>query len=125
MGTALVCPECNSTHCTRSRRKGVADYGISVTQLRPWRCRACQNRFYAWNVPVALIFYAHCSCGNFALEKIPGRLALDGRFKWLKRVLGFAAYRCPACRERFFSGLLYYPGESERDSKFAHHSHSD
>jgi transposase-like protein len=122
----VVCPECHSTHCTRSRRKGAADYAISVTQLRPWRCRSCQNRFYAWYVPIALIWYAHCpQCGGFALEKIPGRLALDGHLKWLKRILGFAAYRCPACRERFFSGLLYHPMPSPRESKLASQSPSD
>ncbi len=102
------------------------DYVIGPSQLRPWRCRSCQNRFYAWNFPVALIWYAHCpKCGGFSLEKIPGRLALDGHFKWLKRILGFAAYRCPACRERFFSGLLYRPVEAQRAAKLAGQSHSD
>jgi hypothetical protein len=93
----VVCPECYST-----------------------RCRSCQHRFYAWNVPVSLLFYAHCpQCADFALEKISGRLALDGNFKWLKRVLGFAAYRCPGCRSRFFSGLIYLPILSDRDEKLA------
>jgi hypothetical protein len=121
----VVCPECYSTNCTRSRRKGVWDYAISISQLRPWRCRACQKRFFAWNVPLSLLWYAHCpQCGGLDLEKIPGRLALDGHFKWLKRGLGFAAYRCPGCRERFFSGRLYHPLASARESKYAGHSHS-
>lgn len=116
----MVCPECYSTRCTRSRRKGVKDYAVSVSQLRPWRCRSCQHRFYAWNVPVSLLFYAHCpQCADFALEKISSRLALDGNFKWLKRVLGFAAYRCPGCRARFFSGRIYLPILSDRNEKLA------
>jgi len=120
VGAAVVCPECYSTRCTRSRRTGAKDYSLGLSQVRPWRCRSCQRRFYAWNVPVSLIWYAHCpKCGGFALEKISSRLALDGNFKWLKRTLGFAAYRCPGCRERFFSALLYLPLPSERESKLA------
>jgi hypothetical protein len=122
----VVCPECYSTRCTRSRRKGVKDYSLSLSQVRPWRCRTCQKRFYGWNIPVSLIWYAHCpQCGGFALEKIARRLAVDGNFKWLKRMLGFAAYRCPGCRERFFSGLLYLPLLADRDAELARESHTD
>ena len=122
----MVCPECYSTHCTRSRRKGVKDYSLSLSQVRPWRCRTCQKRFYGWNVPVSLIWYVHCpQCGGFALEKIARRLAVDGNFKWLKRMLGFAAYRCPGCRERFFSALLYLPVLADRDAELSHQSHTD
>jgi len=121
----VVCPACHSTNCTRSRRKGLKDYALSISQLRPWRCRSCQHRFFGWNVAVSLMWYAHCpQCGGFALEKIPGRLALDGHFKWFKRMTGFAAYRCPGCRARFFSVLLYHPLPT-RETDLAGQSHSD
>jgi len=73
-------------------------------KLRPWRCHACNTRFYAWLVPASLIWYAHCPrCGLYHLERISARHVAHGPLRRIKRMLGFSAYRCDPCRERFFS----------------------
>ncbi|MFZ0738208.1 MAG: hypothetical protein WCA98_08815 [Candidatus Acidiferrales bacterium] len=87
------------------------DYALSLFGLRPWRCRECDTRFFAWSViPASFVACAHCPrCGRMDLEKIAGRLVVDGTLRRLKRILGFAAYRCDPCRERFFSLRRYNP----------------
>jgi hypothetical protein len=80
------------------------DWLLTLAELRPWRCRACDRRFYAWRVAVRHAFYAHCpNCGNFDLQAIARARVEQGTFLRLKRLLAFPAYRCPSCRERFFS----------------------
>ncbi len=55
----------------RSRRQSVKDYLIGVTLLRPWRCRSCDLRFYAWAAPLAYVPFVHCAmCGNMDLQRI-------------------------------------------------------
>ena len=103
----MLCPSCQSDSPRRSRRRGVKDYVIGLTLLRPWRCRACDLRFYGWSVPIAYIRYAHCRfCGNMDLQRI-SREHGSGTFAWLFRLLHFPAYRCAPCRNRFFSTLVY------------------
>jgi hypothetical protein len=69
----------------------------------PWRCDACEARFYARVVPWRNFLYAHCGfCGNLALQRIsaeyvPGMAAMVGR------VLHLPALRCEPCRHKFFS----------------------
>jgi len=59
-------------------------------------------------VAVAFLGYAHCPrCGNFALDRISRDRVEKGTLVALKRFLGFPAYRCAPCRERFFSTLPY------------------
>gem|GEM_PF-703548 len=100
----LLCPQCHSVSCTRSRRRGVADFILSVFRLRPWRCKACESRFYAWISPVSLMLYVHCPrCGMFNLDRISSRHITQGPLHRVKRFLGFSAYRCDPCRQRFFS----------------------
>lgn len=100
----MICPQCRSTDCFRSRREGFVDLLWSVWGLRPWRCHTCDMRFRAWRVAVAFERYVHCPrCGNFDLEHISRERVDDGTLLWLKRLLAFPAYRCSPCRERFFS----------------------
>lgn len=81
---------------------------LTVLDLRPWRCRSCDLRFYGWKVALPHTFYAHCpKCGNFDLQGIARDRVEEGSLNVLKRLLLFPAYRCPPCRERFFSLLLY------------------
>jgi hypothetical protein len=48
--------------------------------------------------------FAHCPrCGNFDLQRIPRGHVVGAWFPTLWRVLFFPAYRCDACRHRFFS----------------------
>ncbi len=79
------------------------DYLVGATRLRPWRCRACYMRFYAWAAPVEYVWYVHCDlCGNMDVQRISNEYGM-GMFAWLFRLMRFPAYRCPPCRYRFFS----------------------
>jgi predicted RNA-binding Zn-ribbon protein involved in translation (DUF1610 family) len=90
----------------RSHRGGVADFFGTLMGLRPWRCQACEQRFYAWTVAVRFVRYVHCPrCGNFDLEHIASDRVEQGTLTTLKRFLGFPAYRCDPCRQKFFSIL--------------------
>ena len=81
----------------------MGDYLIAWSGVRPWRCRHCELRFFAWVVPVSYALYAHChQCGNFDLQRI-SREHVSGGFAWLGRLLHFPAYRCDPCRNRFYS----------------------
>jgi hypothetical protein len=103
----LLCPACHSDSPRRSRRKGLMDYLVGITLLRPWRCRVCDHRFYAWAVPIAYARYAHCiMCGNMDLQRI-SREHGAGSFAWFFRMFHFSAYRCAPCRNRFFSMRPY------------------
>jgi hypothetical protein len=105
----MICPECQSELTRRSHRRGIVDLMLTFSGLRPWRCRSCEERFYAWQVPMAYSLYAHCPrCGNFDLQRISRDRVDEGAFRWVERLLGFAAYRCDPCRMRFFSVLPYH-----------------
>jgi hypothetical protein len=105
----MICPRCQSEACRRSRRRGVGDLFFTLFGLRPWRCRTCEARFYAWKVPVSYVRYAHCpKCGNFDLQRISRERVDEGSFLALQRILGFSAYRCDPCRTRFFSVLTFH-----------------
>jgi len=80
------------------------DFGFTILNLKPWRCHSCDFRFYARRVALAYSRYAHCpKCGNFDLEHLSRERVDRGSFLPLKRWMGFPAYRCAPCRERFFS----------------------
>ena len=102
----MICPQCRSADCFRSRRSGLADFWGTLAQLRPWRCEACDKRFYAWTVAVSFTRYAHCPrCGNFDLQHITRERVDQGTLPSVKRFFGFPAYRCDPCRQKFFSLL--------------------
>ena len=100
----MICPQCRSSHCFRSHRRGVFDGAVTAIGLRPWRCRTCDYRFYAWRVAVVFARFAHCpTCGNFNLQRIGHDRVDKGTLLALKRLAGFPAYRCDPCREKFYS----------------------
>ena len=38
--------------------------------MRPWRCRACDSRFFAWAAPIGYVWYVHCGmCGNMGVQR--------------------------------------------------------
>jgi len=78
---------------------------MGATGLRPWRCRSCDLRFYAWAVALPFLLHAHCNrCGNFDLQRI-SREHVDTWGNSIFRLLQVPAYRCAPCRYRFFSVL--------------------
>jgi hypothetical protein len=92
----------------RSRRNGIVDFFGTLLRLRPWRCQACELRFYAWTVALSFARFAHCPrCGNFDLQHVAAERVDQGILLVLKRFLGFPAYRCDPCRQKFFSLLPY------------------
>jgi hypothetical protein len=104
----MICPQCRSGDCHRSRRDTVFDFLFSAIGLRPWRCHTCDRRFYARRVALLFLRYARCPrCGNFDLEHIAQDRVERGTLVSLKRFLGFPAYRCDPCRHRFFSVLPF------------------
>jgi hypothetical protein len=106
--SAMICPRCRCGDCARSHRNGVVDFMGTMCGLRPWRCPACELRFYAWTVAIPFARYAHCPrCGNFDLENIPSDRVDQGTLVLLKRFLGFPSYRCDPCRQKFFSILPF------------------
>jgi len=75
--------------------------------LRPWRCRVCELRFFAWSVALPFLGYAHCRrCGNLDLQRV-SRDHVEGWHAWLFRLAHIPAYRCAPCRHRFFSVLAH------------------
>jgi len=106
----MLCPQCRSGDCARSRRNGFRDYLLAWAGIKPWRCLTCEKRFYAGKVAVPFARFVHCPrCGNFNLQVIARIHVERGTLVYLKRFLGFPAYRCDTCRERFFSILRYRP----------------
>ena len=104
----MICPQCRSADCFRSHRDSMLDSLCTAAGLRPWRCHTCDRRFYAWRVALSFSRYAHCPrCGNFDLERIARDRVEQGTLVFLKRFLGFPAYRCDPCRQRFFSILPF------------------
>ena len=127
-GDALICPQCLSDQCHRSKRQWLRDYLIGLSGLRPWRCRICKLRFFAGVVPVSFAFYAHCSlCGNFNLQRISRNHVFEGWSAGLFRLLRFPAYRCAPCRYRFVTLLPHRrivprPSEPVKSESAAPHS---
>ena len=104
----MICPQCRSADCFRSHRSGTVDFFFTLLNLKPWRCHTCDHRFHGTRVAVTFARYAHCpSCGNFDLEHISRERVEDGTMISIKRLLGFPAYRCDPCRQRFFSVLRF------------------
>jgi hypothetical protein len=109
----LTCLNCHSSNTRRSRRRTALDYIFGFSGVLPWRCDACEARFYARVVPWRNFLYAHCGfCGNLALQRIsaeyvPGMTAMIGR------VLRLPALRCEPCRHKFFSVRPLWREEQE------------
>jgi hypothetical protein len=100
----MICPQCRSGDCFRSRRKGALDFVFTLAACRPWRCHTCEKRFYAWRVALRFAVFAHCPrCGNFLLDHVDRDRVEDGTLVGTKRLLHFPAFRCDPCRLRFFS----------------------
>ena len=103
----MLCPRCRSGRCRRSRRRSWKDYAISLTGLRPWRCRLCELRFFAWSVAMPYLGFVHCRlCGNLDVQRV-SREYVTGWHAWLFRLARVPAFRCAPCRHRFFSLLFH------------------
>ena len=107
----LTCPNCNGLKTRRSRRRSVLDHLFGFGNVLPWRCEACEARFYARTVPFRNLFHAHCGiCGNLELQRISAE-HVPGIASILGRVLRVPALRCEPCRNKFFSVLPMFREE--------------
>jgi predicted RNA-binding Zn-ribbon protein involved in translation (DUF1610 family) len=113
-----VCPECGEEKVRRSRRRTLLDYLLSLSGLRPYRCRECNQRFYDYSRSRRLpreprSRWAKCPrCGGtsayrIARNKVPSTW---GNLLW--RILPVSGFRCPECRKRFFD---YRPQRPKED----------
>jgi DNA polymerase II large subunit len=99
----MTCPVCKSIDVRRSRRQSLTDYIVGVFGVLPWRCIACETRFYARPLSLSDSLRAHCPiCGNMELQRIPGD-RVDSYFAFLWSRLSIPAYRCEPCRRKYFS----------------------
>lgn len=106
----MLCPVCRSAVCRRSRRRGSRDKVAAWLGFRPWRCQTCQTRFFGHAVAVKDVPLVHCpQCGNLDVQRVTRDRVVQGMLPGLKRLLRFPAFRCDACRHRFFSLRLYRP----------------
>ncbi len=115
----MLCPKCSGSVCRRSRRKGLADRAMSLLGFLPWRCGACQTRFYARAVAIRYLYLVHCgTCGNLEVERVSRDRVVGGVWASLQRMLRMPAYRCDACRTRFFSLRRFAPVASSSFVEF-------
>ncbi len=104
-GGNLLCPNCLSSKCRRSRRRGVKEHLNSFVGLWPWRCEKCDGRFAAGVVAAKFMLLAHCRrCGNLDLQRISASI-VERWNRWIFRLAHVPAYRCAPCRKKFFSVL--------------------
>lgn len=103
----MTCPICKHADTRRSRRRSLGDRCLGIVGVYPWRCRACETRFYARIMPLADSLHAHCPiCGNPDLKRIDPE-HVDSMFAFLWRHLRIPAYRCEPCRHKYFSVRPY------------------
>jgi len=106
----MLCPDCKSAVCRRSRRRGLKDRAMSALGFLPWRCGTCQSRFFARTVAIRFLYLVHCpNCGDLDPQQLGRDRVFGGLRNSLKRILRLPAYRCEACRNRFFSLRLFQP----------------
>ncbi len=111
----MICPHCQNYDCFRSHRRKW-EYAISLLGIMPWRCMACQKRFYARRVPLRLLHHAHCSrCGNMDLLIIRPHKLEHHTLARLATLLGARALRCEFCRNNFVSWRHLKPVAQETE----------
>jgi uncharacterized membrane protein len=44
----MTCPKCGEARAHRSHRSGLKDRVYRLFRMTPYRCRACERRFYAY-----------------------------------------------------------------------------
>ena len=102
----MICPQCRSSDCYRSRRSGAIDILGGSSDSGLGDATPAVFGFYARRVAAVFSHYAHCSrCGNLDLQRIAPDRVSPGILTSIKRLLGLPAYRCSPCRAKFFSIL--------------------
>ncbi len=106
----MICPKCRSAVCRRSRRRGIRERLLGAMGFLPWRCGTCQARFQARRVALRFLYLVHCpTCGDLELKQVGGDRVAGGLAAKIQQLLRVPAYRCEACRHRFYSLRHYRP----------------
>lgn len=103
----------------RSHRASLLENLASLLFFYPYRCRKCGHRFLSARARLKRLRYAHCPrCANKELQRIPLQ-TVRRRFKTVFRLVHSRAYRCDACRLRFFDLRPPVPSQLEEREESA------
>jgi hypothetical protein len=47
-GASMICPHCKENRAHRSHRQNFKDRIMALFSMKPYRCHACNRRFYAY-----------------------------------------------------------------------------
>jgi predicted Zn-ribbon and HTH transcriptional regulator len=47
---SIWCPDCQSDQIRRSRMRGIVEPLLAFLLIRPYRCEACDYRFFRWSI---------------------------------------------------------------------------
>jgi hypothetical protein len=110
MNAPLTCPACASTAIRRSRRQSVSELKNMAFGTYPFRCIACNHRFWA-NIWMWSVWkYAKCpKCLSLDLATWSRKSQHLNYWKKLLLTLGARRHRCPRCRCNFVSFRPRWP----------------
>lgn len=104
MNAPLACPDCGSGSIRLSRRQGIGERGKIALGNYPFRCLACNHRFWA-NIWLWSVWkYAKCPrCLGLDLTTWTYKMQHLSYWKKLLVTLGAQRHRCARCRCNFVS----------------------
>ena len=132
-GYRQVCPVCRQRNASRTRRRNLWEYLISMAGVRPYHCERCDYRFHRYRgfrfrIPIHLSTYASCPrCQSTALQRVSKNRVPRTTMSYLPRLLSVPAYRCSPCRVKFFSArrLKRPPGHKGSGKRTPDHKEED
>jgi hypothetical protein len=92
----MICPKCNENRAHRSHRT-LRDWAVSWLALKPYRCRNCDHRFYAYKSGVR--------SARLRTEEERRIMKLRRSLKWKRTRAELLLY---AISSLIFLGILYY-----------------
>jgi hypothetical protein len=102
--TALICPKCGSSSLRRSRRVDVREMTRMMMGIYPFRCNACNDRFWVSVWLFSVWKWAKCPlCLSLNLTNWPKRHYHSSLWTQLLTALGAQKQRCSRCRHNFLS----------------------
>ena len=117
---SLSCPNCGSSDIRRSRRQGSAELTKMLVGNYPFRCLACNTRFWSNIWLLSAWKYAKCpKCLSLNLTSWPLRSSRPNFFQKLCVTLGAKRHRCTKCRCNFVSPRSRYPQPQKAEADIA------
>jgi hypothetical protein len=116
---ALKCPNCASADVRRSRRQNASEAIRMSLGNYPFRCLACNTRFWSSIWLLSVWKYAKCpKCLGLTLTTWLLRSSRPTFFQKLCVTFGAKRHRCSRCRCNFvsFKGRLPVPKDTEHET---------